>query len=201
MTAECIARNGVAGRSRTSRPATAATSSMAGTWAAPGRDRPPEQQRPAVDERPAAEAVLRPQLRVVPPPDGVQVAQRQLVQGGVPGEVAQALGRRAVTGHPAVHPGQPGLVVAGLVVRVRPRMRGVTGARLLGQRAAGQLHRLVVAALLLPDEREQSGEPPVVAVRRDRALHDRPRLLGHLGHAGERDRRARPSESSRASRG
>ena len=192
-----MARNGVDGRSRTS------AAGQGGDLLQPRHvggvrgQRPAEQQRAGVDQRPAAEPVLGTQLCVVPPPDGVEVAQRELVQGGVPGEVAQAVDRRAVAGDPAVHPGQTRSVVAGLVVGVRPRVGGVAGAGLDGQRPAAQLHRLVEAALLLADEGEQPGEPPVVAVRRDRPLDDRPGLLRHLGDPGERDRRHRGREQQR----
>ena len=67
---------------------------------------------------------------------------------------------------------RPAGVVAGLVVRVGPGVRRVAGAGLDVQGQAGQLHRLVEAALLLPHEREQPGEPPVVAVRRRAPLDD-----------------------------
>jgi len=96
-------------------------------------ERPAEQQRAGVDQRPAAEAVLGTQLRVVPRSDGVEVAERELVEGGVPGEVAEAVDRGAVARDPAVHPGQPGGVVAGLVVRVCAGVSGVPGAGLDGQ--------------------------------------------------------------------
>ena len=176
-TAACMARNGVAGRSRTSRPATSATSAMSGTRSAPGviaqRNSSDPLSTSARQPRPCSGRSCASYRRRT----AAEVAQRQLVQRRVPREVAQALGRRAVAGHPVVHPGQPGLVVAGLVVRVRAGVRGVAGGRLVGQRAAGQLHRLVEPALLLAHERQQAGEPPVVAVRRGRALDDRPRLL------------------------
>ena len=96
---------------------------------------------------------------------------------------------------------RPGHVVAGLVVRVRPGVGGVAGARLDGQRPAAELHRLVEAALLLAHEGQQPGEPPVVAVRRDGLLDDRPGLLGDLGHAGEGDRRHRGREQQRVAAG
>jgi hypothetical protein len=67
----------------------------------------------------------------------------------------------------------------------------VPGPRLDGQRRAGERHRLVEAALLLADEGQQPGEPPVVAVRRYRTLDDRPRLFRQLGDTRERDRRHR----------
>ena len=97
-------------------------------------------------------------------------------------------------GDPAVHPGQPAGVVAGLVVRVRPGVRGVAGAGLGVEGQAGQLHRLVEPALLLAHEREQPGEPPVVAVRGGAALDDLPRVLRHGRHAGEGDGRDRDRE-------
>ena len=121
-------------------------------------------------------------------PYGVEVAQRQLVQRGVPGEVGQALSLRPVAGHPGVHPGQPRVMVAGLVVGVGPRVGGMPCRRIRRQRRARQVHRFVVVPLLLADEREQAEEPRVVAVRRRCALDDRPRLCGHLGHAGEGNR-------------
>ena len=68
--------------------------------------RPAEQQRAGVHQRPAAEPVLGTELCVVPLPDGVEVAQRELVQRGVPREVAEAVDRGAVAGDPAVHPGE-----------------------------------------------------------------------------------------------
>ena len=90
-----------------------------------GRQRPAEEQRPGVDERPAAERAVGAQLRVVAAAYGVEVAERQLVQRRVPGEVAEAVGAGAVAADPVVHPGEAGVVVAGLVVRVRPGVRGV----------------------------------------------------------------------------
>ena len=155
------------------------------------RQRPPEEQRAGVDQRPAADGVLGPQLGLVATADGVEVADRELVERRVPGEVAQAVGVRPVAAHPVVHPGQPGAVVAGLVVGVGSRVGAVPGVGRLGERACRRGPWLRRSALLLADEAEQSGVPPVVAVRRRRALHDRPGLLGHLGDAGEGDRRHR----------
>ena len=53
---------------------------------------------------------------------------------------------------------------------------------------AGQVHRLVPAALLLPDERQQPAVPPVVAVPGAGPLDDVPGLLGYRGDPGESDR-------------
>ena len=69
-------------------------------------------------------------------------------------------------------------MVAGLVVHVGTGVDGVTRCRLDLHRAPRQGHRLVEAALLLADERQQPGVPPVVAVGRLGALDDRPGVPG-----------------------
>ena len=128
---------GVHAQERRGRPGEAAVVDGAGDLLHRGHvvgargQRPAPEQRAGVHEGPAAEAVLRSQLALVAGADRVEVAEGQLVQGGVPGEVAQAVGRGAVADDPLVHPRQAADVVAGLVVRVRPGVRGVPGVGLV----------------------------------------------------------------------
>ena len=91
-------------------------------------------------------------------------------------------------------------MVAGFVVHVGPGVYRVPRRRFLGQRAVGEVRRLVPPFLLLPDEGEQPGVPPVVAVRRRQPLDERPGFLRYLGHTGERDRRYRDAEHERIPR-
>ena len=123
------------------------------------------------------------------------------MQRGVPGEVAQAVDRRAVAGHPGVHPGQPGHVVAGLVVRVRPGVGGVAGA---GSTASERQVSSIASSKRPCSWRTKASSPvnhqssPYAGIG---PLDDRPRLLGHLGDAGERDRRHRGGEQQRVAAG
>ncbi len=110
------------------------------------------------------------------------------MQGGVPREVSDRVDLGAVLSDPPIHPGQARPVVGGLVVRVRSRMRGMTGSGLFAQRPTGELHGLVVTVLFLADEREQAWVPPVVAVRRPGPFDDLPGLLRDGRHARKGDR-------------
>ena len=76
-----------------SRPASAATRSRPGTSAASGVSAQRNSSEPVSTSARQPSAVLGPQLGVVPPADGVEVAEGQLVQRRVPGEVAEAVDR------------------------------------------------------------------------------------------------------------
>ena len=184
----------VPGACRSAGSTASTTSSAEGTPVAPGVSDQRQSSEPESTRERQPRAGRGPQLVVVAAGDGGEVADGQLVQGRVPGEVLALVDDLPVAGDPLVHPAEPGPVVAGLVVGVRPRVRGVTTGRLDRQRGAGQVHRLVEAALLLAHEREQPGVPPVVAVGRRGPLDDLPGLRGHGGGAGERDRRHRDAE-------
>jgi hypothetical protein len=140
------------------------------------------------------------QLLAVPAPDGGRVLQRELVQGGVPGEMRAVVRLRCPAIDPVVQPAQASAVVTGLVVHVSAGVHGMTGGRLGRQRPGGQRGRLGPPLLLLPDEREHPGVPPVVAVRGRQRLHQRPRLLPDVGDAGECDRRHGGSQHQRIPR-
>ena len=186
-----------AGRAAGCSSTTASTSSMPGTAALPGVSAQRHSSEPGVDQAAAAHAGRAGAAgrrsgggpRRGRPVDSSCIAacQEKWLRLSTCG---------AGAGDPAVHPGEPGRVVAGLVVRVRPGVRRVAGARLDVEREAGELHRLVEAALLLAHERQQPGEPPVVAVRRGAALDDPPGVLRAPGDAGERDGRHRDASSS-----
>ncbi|WP_245994103.1 hypothetical protein [Nocardioides immobilis] len=162
-----------------------------------GGQRPAVEQRAGVDQGSTPDGVPWLELGGVATADRLEVAERELVQRRVPGEVGEALGLCSLAGHPRVHPGQPGHVVAGLVVGVRPRVGGVTGRRVRGQCSPRERHGVVVPPLLLAHEGEEAEEPGVVSVRRRCFLDDRPRLGRNLGHAGEGDRGHRDGQQHR----
>ncbi len=156
-----------------------------------GGDPPAPQQRRRVDERAHAGDGRRGELAVVALAHRLGVADGQVVQRRVPGEVRAVRRGATALGDPVVEPDAAALVLAGLVHHVGLRVHGVTRGGLAEQRALGEQPGLVEAALVLPGEGEQRDVPPVVAVRRGEPVDQVPRLLLDVGDPGERDRRHR----------
>ena len=97
------------------------------------------------------------------------------------------VGLRAAGADPLVEPREPGGVLAGLVEDVGPRVDRVARGRLDGEGVGGEVLRLAPPLLVLADERELAGVPPVVAVGAAERLHE----LGGLGAGGEAAERDR----------
>ena len=100
---------------------------------------------------------------------------------------------------PAVEPGETLGVLAGLVVDVGAGVHGVAGRRLDREGVRRQLLRLAPALLVLADERQLAGVPPVVAVGAAQTLDQ----LGGLAagrEAAERHGRDGDADGQRVTR-
>ena len=197
-TAACSARNGVAGRPAASRPA-----SRRRRRAGRGHVR----RRPGVSAQrkssePVSTRARQPRraarAAAASRSDGVRRRGRRATARAAPRARRSGSGCRSpapVAGDPVVHPGQAGLVVAGLVVRVRPGVRGVPGAS--APRASERQERSIASSKRPCSWRTNASRPvnhqssPYAGIARSTIA---PGLAGHLGDAGEGDRRHRGRE-------
>ena len=109
----------------------------------------------------------------------------------------EVVGRSAVTGDPVVHPGQAAGVVAGLVVRVCPGMRGVTG---VGLTASDEQARSIASSKRPCSWRMNASSPayhqssPYAGAARSTISQA---SSGTVGDPGEGDRRHRGGQQQR----